>query len=92
VKELTYARDARDAGLAHVGVTLANAGGGPVRPRFTITLLNREGAVTGDLPLARAAGEVGPGEVRREDEVVRLGMGEPVYFVVRFGPDGAGMR
>ena len=85
VKEFTYAKDARDEGRAYIGVTLANATGGSVRPRFTITFLNKEGAVTKDVHLPRVAGELGPGEVRREDEGVRLDMGEPVYFLVRFG-------
>ena len=85
VKEFTYARDARDEERAYVGVTLVNAAGGSVRPRFTITLLNKEGAVTKDIHFPRVARELGPGEIRREDEVVRLDMGEPVYFLVRFG-------
>ena len=87
VKEFTYARDARDEERAYVGVTLVNAADGPVRPRFTITLLNKEGAVTRDIHFPRVARELGPGETRREDEDVRLDMGEPVYFVVRFGSD-----
>ena len=85
VKEFTYTRDARDEERAYVGVTLVNAAGGSVQPRFTITFLNKEGAVTKDIHLPRVAGELGPGETRREDEDVRLDMGEPVYFVVRFG-------
>ena len=85
VKEFTYARDARDEERAYLGVTLANATDGPVQPRFTITLLNKEGAVTKDIQLPRVARELDPGEDRSEDEVVRLDMGEPVYFVVRFG-------
>ena len=85
VKEFTYTRDPRDAERANVEVTLVNATGGPVQPRFTITLLNNEGAVTRDIPLPRVARELGPGETRREAESVPLDMGEPVYFMVRFG-------
>jgi hypothetical protein len=74
-----------DYSPSKVKVTLVNKADRPVKPRFTITLLNKEGFVTEDVYITWLATEIGPGETRLDEQGVRLDVGDPVYYLMRFG-------
>jgi hypothetical protein len=65
-------------------VTLVGKYGAPFKPHFAITFLNKEGAVTQHLPFTWLATEIGPGETRRDEQVTRPLLGDPVYYFVTF--------